>query len=1044
MVSSTSVTPGGKPAWPVRQRPVRDGLLAAAFIFISACIPLLYLWRESNAALDAEMKIALRETAESAALLIDGDIHHSFTAPDQETEAPYQSEVARMRRFISKNPRLVGMVTYVMIADRVCSVLDVSQPGKANGEGKDDHSNIMKPLDRTAPELLIAFRDGVSIVGNVPYQRVGDPVLDGYAPIRDRRGEVVGVMGVEVRVGEVLTRMMSIRRATLIGAGLAWLIAAGMGLGVWKLGRHTQAAQYHVWKALEERNLAESRYHQLFDQTPIGVFYYGPDMRITHCNRRFCEIIGSPDSVLIGLDMNRLRDTRLLPSVRIALQGEDGVYFGPYQTTTSNRDLWVEVLSGPVRDPNGTVIGGIATVEDITARHRTEAMSETEKELLAMITRNQPLSEILTRLVLEMESLMPGSLCSILYLDEEGKHLLRGVAPHLPEEYVKLTDRAPVAPRTGSCGTAAYENRMVISSDIQTDPLWESYRDLAARFDLRACWSKPIHSSHGGVLGTFAIYHHDVYVPADSEIKLLERAGYVAGIAIERSRHGEELSRERNLLRTLIENLSDVIFIKDRRHQYLAANAAAARFLGVNNEGALLGKTDYDLFPQATASISHRIEDRVLAGSPDINQESTIINDAGETTILSFSRMPLKNEHGEMIGLVVIGRNVTDQHHVEEERIKTQKLESLGLLAGGIAHDFNNILTSVLGNVSMFKQSPDGISAENVELVTEAEQAIFRARELTQQLLTFAKGGLPVKRPANIGQVVAEAARFTVRGSASRLELNVAENVWAANIDSGQISQVVQNLVLNADQAMPHGGTVEVKVANIELKPGNRSMLPHGFYVAISVLDHGVGIPERNRNKIFDPYFTTKPSGNGLGLTTSFSIIKKHGGNITVHSTVGKGSEFTFLLPAMPGHKLIEAETSDTPSNSQHARILIMDDEEAILKISSRILERSGFQVRVSHHGDEAVMLYKDAFEHGTPFDLVILDLTIPGGMGGRETFERLKQIDPMVKAIVSSGYSMDEIMARHEMFGFIGIVTKPYHRDDLIKAINHALKQTV
>jgi PAS domain S-box-containing protein len=1043
MESSASITPGGKPAWPARQRPVRDGLLTAAVIFISACIPLIYLWHESDAALDAEMKTSLREAVESSALLIDGDVHSTFTLPEQEFEAPYQSNIARMRRFMNKNPRLVSMVTYVMIEDQVYNVLDVNKPGDANVKGSDDLRSIMEPLDHAEPELMAAFQDGESMVGDVPYTGETGLLLDAYAPFLNRRGELAGVMGVEIRVDDTLARVISLRRAALIGAGLALLISVGMGFGVWNLGSHAQAAQQQAWTALNERNLAETRYHQLFDQAPIGVFYFGQDMRITHCNRCFCEIIGSPEALLVGLDMNQLRDTRLLPAVKSALQGEDGSYFGPYRTTTSNRDLWVELLSGPVRDPSGAVIGGIATVEDITMRHRTEVMSDMEKELLAMITRNEPLSEILTRLVLEMETLMPSSLCSILYLDEEGKHLLRGVAPHLPEEYVALIDRAPVAPLTGSCGTAAYENRMVISSDIQTDPLWESYRELAARFNLRACWSKPIHSSHGGILGTFAIYHQDVFVPSDSEVKLLERAGYIAGIAIERSRHGEELSRERNLLRTLIENLSDVIFIKDRRHQYLAANAAAARFLGVSNEGALLGKTDYDLFPQATASISHRIEERVLAGSPDINQESTIINDAGETTILSFSRMPLKNAHGEMIGLVVIGRNVTDQHHVEEERIKTQKLESLGLLAGGIAHDFNNILTSVLGNVSMIKHSPDGVSPDNTELITEAEQAIFRARELTQQLLTFAKGGLPVKRPANIGQVVSDAARFAVRGSASRLEMTVATDGWVANIDSGQISQVVQNLVLNADQAMPHGGTINISIQNLELKQGNRMALPPGFYVSIAVRDHGVGIPERNRNKIFDPYFSTKPAGNGLGLTTSFSIIKKHGGNITVHSTVGKGSEFTFLLPALPEHKLVETETDGPPSSTQHARILIMDDEEAILKISSRILERSGFQVRVSHHGEEAIMLYKDAFEHGTPFDLVILDLTIPGGMGGKETFEHLREIDPTVKAIVSSGYSMDEIMARHEMFGFIGIVTKPYHRDDLINVINHALKQT-
>jgi PAS domain S-box-containing protein len=1038
--SKATDAPGGHLAWPIREHPVRNGVFTALFVFISSCIPLLYLGNSAQQALEAEVNASLREAAESASLMVDGDLIRIVRSVNQESESAYQSELAKLRRFIAKNPRLIGVGCLVeRPGEGVRMVLGVTAADAEIGVPW-PNQRALEPVMDPPDTLLRSLRAGVSVAAPEIHRRNGWAWRVAYAPFRDRDGRVTGSVLIALRMEAFLDRMARLDRAVWVGYSLAALLAMALGVGVWSLGRRNQAARREVWQALEARNLAESRYQQLFDQVPIGVVYYGSDMRITHFNRRFSELVHAPGSAMLGFDMNKLGDARFAPTLRRALTGESATYLGAYHDDATHRDAWIEVLAGPVRDASGTVVGGIASFEDITVRHRAEVMSQTEKDLLAMISRSEPLLEVLNRLVLDMEKLMPGSLCSILFLDDEGKRLFNAIAPHLPQEYTRLVDGAAVGSGVGSCGTAVAENRMVISPDIQNDPLWSDYREVAGRFSLRACWSKPIHTSHGGILGTFAIYHDHVYHPAHEEVALLERAGYIAGIAIERSRHGEELARERNLLRTLIENLSDVIFIKDKRHHYLAANAAAARYLGVAGEGALLGRTDFDLFPPATAAVSHHIEQRVLAGSPDINQESTIINENGETTILSFSRMPLKNEFGETIGLVVIGRNVTDQHHIEAERIKAQKLESLGLLAGGIAHDFNNILTSILGNISMIRQSRDGASPENIELITESEQAVLRARELTQQLLTFAKGGLPVKRPADVGRVVADAARFAARGSASRLVLDIPADLWIADIDSGQISQVVQNLVLNADQAMPSGGVITISAANTELKQGNRFSLPTGTYVAISVKDHGVGIPERNLGKIFDPYFSTKSTGNGLGLTTSFSIIKKHGGNLVVQSVVDKGSEFTFLLPGLPGQKLVETEVDGPRASARDARILIMDDEEAILKITARILERAGFQVRVARHGLEALNLYQQAFEHGTPFDLVILDLTIPGGMGGKETFENLQQLDPSVKAIVSSGYSMDEIMARHEMFGFTGVVTKPYHRDDLIAAINRAL----
>jgi PAS domain S-box-containing protein len=1016
--------------------------MTAMVVFVTACVSLIYLSERGTRALDKEMKNSLRDISESAALLVNGDIHGKFTNRAMEGTAAYQNEVVKFRKVIEKVSRLAYIYTVVLKDDKVHFVLDSALPGDADGDGVDDHSYIMDVYDTPTDEMLTALKDGVTTVDQEPYTDKWGTFISGYVPVRDSAQKVVGVLGVDVRVQDVMDGLASIRRAALISAGFAFIISLLLGAGVWMLRSRTLAAQREAVDAFRAREQAESRYRQLFEQTPIGVVNYGTDLHITDCNQQLVDIIGTSRDRLVGMNMADLRDKSPLKCIHDALDGKPGFFLGQYRTTTSDRNIWIEINTGPIRDANGAIIGGIGTIEDISTRHRSEMMSEAEKKMLSMITQAAPLNEVLLHLVEAMEVLMSGSICSVLFLDEEGRHLLRGVSRSLPEEYNNSLHGLEIGPETGSCGSAAYFGRAVVVSDIQTDPLWRTYRDLAARYDLRSCWSMPIKSARGKVLGTFAIYHREPYKPSADEIALLERASYLAGIAFERSRYEQELSRERHLLRTLIENLPDVIFIKDKHHQYLVANKTAARYLGVENEDQLIGHSDFDFFPTSTAAISHNIEERVLAGASDVNHESTIVKPDGETTVISFSRMPLKSDSGDTIGLVVIGRNVTAQRSVEEERIRTQKLESLGLLAGGIAHDFNNILTSILGNVSLIKSSPDGTQPENIELLAEAESAIMRASELTQQLLTFAKGGLPVKKPTDIVKVVKDAAGFAVRGSASRLVMEIAPDMWVADIDSGQISQVVQNLVMNADQAMPGGGTITISGGNVSLDGGNRFNLPAGHYVQLSVKDHGVGIPDNIIDKVFDPYFTTKQSGNGLGLTTSFSIVKKHGGSIFVNSKTGAGSDFSFILPALPDVVVKVDAPGGKATENVNARILLMDDEDAILKLCSRMLVRAGYPVSIAHHGHEAINLFKEAISQGAPFNLVVLDLTIPGGMGGKETFDRLREIDPNIRAIVSSGYSMDEIMARYESFGFSGVVTKPYHRDDLINAINAALSQ--
>jgi PAS domain S-box-containing protein len=365
----------------------------------------------------------------------------------------------------------------------------------------------------------------------------------------------------------------------------------------------------------------------------------------------------------------------------------------------------------------------------------------------------------------------------------------------------------------------------------------------------------------------------------------------------------------------------------------------------------------------------------------------------------------------------------------EEELLKMQKLQSIGTLAGGIAHDFNNILLGLFGNISLAKDE----LAENHPahaLLAEAERSMNRAVRLTKQLLTFAKGGDPVKENVGLGALVEEVARFDLSGSNVIPVCRQADNLWPVLADKGQIQQVVSNLVINARQAMPAGGHLHINLENASLAAEDVTGLRQGSYVKVTVRDEGTGIEPTFLARIFDPYFTTKQSGSGLGLATAWSIITKHGGHIGAVSEVGKGTTFTFYLPASEtGQRAAAKPPAETsaPIAVRAAKILIMDDEDSVCRLVQSMLARCGYTVATAPGGQEAIALYRQALDAGEPFDAVILDLTIPGGIGGIEALRDLLALDPTVRAIVSSGYAGDPVMANPASYGFKGTVAKPY-----------------
>ncbi len=412
----------------------------------------------------------------------------------------------------------------------------------------------------------------------------------------------------------------------------------------------------------------------------------------------------------------------------------------------------------------------------------------------------------------------------------------------------------------------------------------------------------------------------------------------------------------------------------------------------------------------------------------------------GKSLEISLSASRYHDHRGEPAGILVILRDITELKKIEKEAIKAHKLESIGVLAGGIAHDFNNLLGIILGNISLaltLVEKDTRLSS----LLRSCEKASLRAQGLTRQLLTFAKGGEPIKKVASIEEIIRDSANFVLRGSNVKCDFDFAEGLWPANIDANQISQVVQNIIINANQAMPDGGVIKIKCRNHRRETSSPT-LESGEYIRISIEDEGGGIPDPVLDRIFDPYFTTKADGSGLGLAITHSIIKHHNGHIEIESTPGIGCNVIIYLPAVATQTATAAPSpaAPTPASTGSGRVLIVDDEEMIREVLSQMLESKGFEVVSAPDGKSAIALYQEALEQQQPFDLAIMDLTIPGGMGGLEASKEIRKIDPGARLVVSSGYSSDPVVANFREHGFCATLNKPFQFGEVIEVVSQAI----
>jgi len=524
------------------------------------------------------------------------------------------------------------------------------------------------------------------------------------------------------------------------------------------------------------------------------------------------------------------------------------------------------------------------------------------------------------------------------------------------------------------------------------------------------------------------------------------RIDYVSGVLFditEQRRTEEALRESEEKYRGLIETTNTGYVIVDAEGKVLDANPEYVRQTGNKELKEIMGRSFIEWTAQQDRGKNAAALEQCLKTGHVKHLELVYAGGAGRSMPVEINATAIRTSEG--IKFLALVRDISDRKRVEGERAKleaqlvqAQKMEAIGTLAGGIAHDFNNILTAILGNIGLGMLAQD-MGDQGRQRLAAAEKACQQAQRLARQLLTFAKGGAPIKELVSLENLVAETASLACRGSQVRYECAFGKDLMAIAGDPGQISQVFQNLIINAVQAMPQGGTIEITGENIKVGNGGRLPLEAGNYVKVSIKDQGIGIPEKYLQKIFDPYFTTKQQGSGLGLATAYSIVNNHHGHISVESGLAEGSTFQVYLPASNG-KVMRPPQETTELLSGTGKILVMDDEAMVREVLGMMLLKLGYEAQFAKDGVEAIELFSQAQGSADPFTAIILDLTVPGGMGGKEAMERLLKIDPQVKAIVSSGYFDDPIMADFQKYGFAGVIAKPYKVAELGKTLNKVL----
>ncbi len=755
----------------------------------------------------------------------------------------------------------------------------------------------------------------------------------------------------------------------------------------------------------EELRESEEKCRNIFDKANDGILIlHAATNRFVEANHTICAMLGYSREEIMNLGVRDIHPEKDLPSVLAVLEQQ-------------MRGEKVVAESIPVKRKDGAVFHA-----DISASRVRLGGKECIVGFFRDISDRKQAEEAIKVTNTRLRTLIEAIPDMILFKDAQGRHLIVNRAAeemtgHSREEFIGKTVDDLLPPATAAECWKSDREAMKATNLI---PVEEQVFEVKGRQRYVEMVKAPMIDEGNNVIGLVAI-GRDI---------------------TEHKRAEEALRNSERFIRTILDSVDEGFIVVDPEFRVLIANKAYGEQTGVSCDAAI-GRHCYEITHQSGRPCHEAGEECAVLSVLRTGEPSSAfhqhLDEKGEMLYVETKAFPIKDASGSVTSVIETVNNVTEKRLLEEERLKSQKIEAIGTLAGGIAHDFNNLLQGVFGYISMAKMHLEHKESASA-MLEQAESALQQSVNLTNQLLTFSKGGKPMKKTISLAPVIENSAKFALSGSRTDYRISIPPDLWMVEADEGQIAQVIQNIVLNADQAMPLGGTVSIEARN-SAPPDSRlrHLLREAPYVEIAIGDTGIGISERHLHKIFDPYFTTKEKGSGLGLATAYSIIKNHGGVIDVESRVDQGTTFRLYLAATEDRT--EAPAASAPAKTvRRGKILVMDDEEVVRQVLNDLLHALGHDAVLAENGESAIRQYRDAKAAGAPFDMVILDLTVRNGMGGVAALQQLLLVDPAVKAVMSSGYSDDASTANYRSLGFKVFLKKPYHMNELREVLNTLL----
>ncbi|HOX38948.1 MAG TPA: PAS domain S-box protein [Candidatus Brocadiia bacterium] len=767
------------------------------------------------------------------------------------------------------------------------------------------------------------------------------------------------------------------------------------------------------WENVRERDRAESalresegKYRTLVETAGEGIVTITREGRLLFLNAQAAQGLGGKPEDFIGRNIMELIPPEQLTgllAIRDELLGAGKRTTVEFSVTLGGEEKWFRTSIQPIKDENGEFSSLLAIATDITDIKRAEkALRESE---------------------LFLRSVLDGLSANIAIVNEAGEIIAvnkawRNFVRENPPVTINVCEGADYLNVCDSAQGPDAGTAMEFAAGIR-----DVLAGRAARFEKEYSCHSP--TEERWFIGRVTKF------PGDGPPKAV-----IAHENITARRKAEDaLAAEKERLSVTLRSIGDGVIATNLEGRIALMNGGAEDISGWKQSeaaGRPLSEVLVILNGQTREQVGDPVRLVLEAGEAiGFGENCLVIRRDGTEILISEKGAPIRDAAGKVSGVIIVFRDVTQETRMEEELDKAQRLDALGFLAGGIAHDFNNILTGILGNISLARSLAKGGDEKVLKRLQEAEKACGAAKDLTRKLLTFARGGAPRREPAFIQKAIRDAADLALRGASSGCRFNIQADLKAVNADMTQLSQVVNNLVLNAVQASETGQDIEVTAANTRLDETSGVPLPPGEYVMIEVRDHGCAIPAEIANKIFDPFFTTKDGHSGLGLTSAFSIVRRHGGHIAVESRTDEGARFSVFLPVSEDQPRDE-EIPERPAGPGKGRVLVMDDDEVVLDVAGELLAECGYRSDKSRNGEEAIALYKAAMDAGLAYDAVIMDLTVRGGMGGERAVREILRLDPGARAIVASGYANAPVMAHFRQYGFVGCVSKPYMIEEL------------